>query len=177
MKRLLFSIVAASISLSASAAQYSRMTPGSQLLPGDMLVGPDATLVLQNDGNLVLYRNMDGLALWHTNTWGQGVTSFQYQTDGNLVLFKGATIPSNAVWSSGTNNTASPSTTELVTIANTALLRYTSEVPVWRKPACMSGPFTICRTATKTPDTVMACYFSEAEAIAKSQGATMGSCK
>jgi hypothetical protein len=29
-----------------------------------------ATLILRNDGNLVLYRDSDGKALWDTGTWG-----------------------------------------------------------------------------------------------------------
>jgi hypothetical protein len=33
--------------------------------------GP-STLVLQDDGNLVLYRNSDGRPIWHTNTWQPG---------------------------------------------------------------------------------------------------------
>jgi hypothetical protein len=34
--------------------------------------GPDhtATLVLRNDGNLVLYRDSDGAPIWDTGTWG-----------------------------------------------------------------------------------------------------------
>tara|TARA_Y100000389_G_C17127383_1_gene348494 strand:+ start:67 stop:558 length:492 start_codon:yes stop_codon:yes gene_type:complete len=45
-------------------------------------------LVLQGDGNLVLY-DANGTALWNTGTHGQGVAPYKLvlQGDGNLVLY------------------------------------------------------------------------------------------
>lgn len=52
-------------------------------------------LVLQGDGNLVLY--VSGKALWATATNGKGAVRFRLQGDGNLVLRDAA---GSAVWSS-----------------------------------------------------------------------------
>ena len=84
---------------------------------------PGSHLVLQDDGNVVIYRP-DGAPIWSTNTWlptgpaatgndmqpGQvldpggtitstnGQYSFVYQGDGNLVLYEGG----NPLWASNT---------------------------------------------------------------------------
>jgi surface antigen len=60
-------------------------------------------LVLQADGNLVAY-TAGGTAVWATNTVGSGATSFNVQSDGNLVLYS----PSKAVWASNTVGCSSP---------------------------------------------------------------------
>jgi hypothetical protein len=59
-----------------------KLTTGQQLLPV-----PDAMtrLILQSDGNLVLYRIYDGRALWASNTQGKPMTQVLMQPDGNLV--------------------------------------------------------------------------------------------
>ena len=56
------------------------------------------TLILQSDGNLVLYEEC-GTALWASNTAGIAVTSCNMQTDGNLVIYAGESGP---VWASNT---------------------------------------------------------------------------
>jgi hypothetical protein len=57
------------------------------LAPNQALVSPNgrSTLLMQPDGNLVLYH--DGQPLWATNTVGAKVTSCDMQADGNLVLY------------------------------------------------------------------------------------------
>ena len=48
----------------------------------------DVTLIFQTDGNVVLYNNRTGQALWHTATGGRtDATKFIMQSDGNLVLY------------------------------------------------------------------------------------------
>ncbi len=59
---------------------------------------PGARLVLQGDGNLVVY-DANGTALWSTSTAGQPVSRLQVQDDCNVVLYAG----SAAIWSSGTS--------------------------------------------------------------------------
>jgi hypothetical protein len=56
------------------------------------------TLILQSDGNLVLYR-AGGIALWSTSTFGQTTSYATQQTDGNFVLYG----PSGALWASNTD--------------------------------------------------------------------------
>lgn len=85
----------------------------SYLNPGEFLVRSDATglsqllsangkyqLILQPDGNLVLYRSHDHKALWATGTNGKAVKNAVMQSDGNFVLY-GFNEP---LWASNTNN-------------------------------------------------------------------------
>jgi hypothetical protein len=57
-------------------------------------------LVMQGDGNLVLYD--ENRAIWNTGTWGQNCGANQcfavFQSDGNLVVYNGST----PLWNSGT---------------------------------------------------------------------------
>jgi hypothetical protein len=57
-------------------------------------------LVMQGDGNLVLYQN--GAALWNSGTPGQNCGDNRcfaaFQGDGNFVVYNGPT----ALWNSGT---------------------------------------------------------------------------
>ena len=55
-------------------------------------------LILQADGNLVLYRTDLNRALWATDTVGSGATRLAMQADGNLVLY----AADRAVWASHT---------------------------------------------------------------------------
>jgi len=67
------------------------------LNPGEQLTSPDGTyrLVMQTDGNLVLYKASQ--ALWSTGGSGAGSRAVM-QADGNLVVYNGST----ARWSSTT---------------------------------------------------------------------------
>ena len=57
------------------------------------------SLVLQEDGNLVLYQ-IGGIALWHTQTHGQVAGSLEMQGDGNLVLYSPSGAP---MWHANTH--------------------------------------------------------------------------
>jgi hypothetical protein len=80
-----------------------RLTAGQQLRTGQYLLSNNAqfALVLQSDGNLVLYEN--GTALWASRTSGSGANHLAMQDDGNLVLYAGGTPK----WHSGTDGTSS----------------------------------------------------------------------
>ena len=56
-------------------------------------------LILQNDGNLVLYDSLGAAPVWSSNTWGHPGVSLSIQNDGNLVIydFNGAVL-----WASNT---------------------------------------------------------------------------
>ncbi|MFC5052265.1 S8 family serine peptidase [Saccharothrix xinjiangensis] len=77
---------------------------GESLQVGDSRTSQDGrhTLVMQGDGNLVLY-TAGGQALWHTNTHGTGATNAVLQQDGNFVVYTSAGVPK---WHSGTHGTA-----------------------------------------------------------------------
>ena len=70
-----------------------------RLYPGQRISTADRrnTLVLQTDGNLVLYG--DGVPLWATGTDGKDVAFLSMQGDGNLVLYSRNNTP---LWWSGT---------------------------------------------------------------------------
>jgi hypothetical protein len=57
------------------------------------------TLVMQDDGNVVLYENGGG-AVWHSQTHGTAGRVVVMQTDGNFVLYDGAGAP---LWHTGTH--------------------------------------------------------------------------
>ncbi|MHA7134222.1 NlpC/P60 family protein [Oerskovia turbata] len=112
-------------------AETPRLFGGEELHGGQRLVSPSGNLVLvmQTDGNLVLYApggnvrwqtdtdgnpgafarfqtdgnlvvyNASQQPLWHANVDGQGATFAQLQDDGNFVLYRDHSTP---VWSTGT---------------------------------------------------------------------------
>ena len=55
-------------------------------------------LIMQDDGNLVLYRLSDHKALWASNTAGKAVSKAIMQQDGNFVIYG---FP-GAIWASNT---------------------------------------------------------------------------
>lgn len=59
------------------------------------------TLVMQGDGNLVLYRNGDGAAVWATYTQGNPGAFMRMQGDGNLVVYSADWRP---LWATYTQN-------------------------------------------------------------------------
>ncbi|MFD8479059.1 hypothetical protein [Kitasatospora sp. NPDC059673] len=105
---------AAAIALMAPATSASAedsvatLSSGAKLMPGQTMRSGDSLLVMQGDGNLVLYLQSPtsgarGPALWSSGTWGNWNAYAFMQPDGNLVVYRqGSTAPSDAVWSTGT---------------------------------------------------------------------------
>jgi hypothetical protein len=79
----------------------AQLDPPQQLNVNDKLVSWDGTttLIMQADGNLVLYREDNGVALWASNTWGKPVTHAIMQADGNFVCYGDNGV---AYWATGT---------------------------------------------------------------------------
>ena len=103
-----------SASPSASGATTSPSASGTARLADAVVVKPPFTfdpgkvvetvrskLIMQTDGNLVLY-DQDGTAHWASQTSGEGNTAV-FQADGNLVVYNAQTQP---VWASNTGGTA-----------------------------------------------------------------------
>ena len=65
----------------------NRLESGDSLNVGDELVTREgwARLVLESNGNLVLYRTQVARQLWTSNTAGKGVTSVTMEANGDLV--------------------------------------------------------------------------------------------
>lgn len=60
----------------------------------------DFKLIMQGDGNLVVYRNSDNKALWSSRTHNNPGAEAVMQGDGNLVVYKNGV----ALWSTNTHN-------------------------------------------------------------------------
>lgn len=88
--------------------QYgSTLGRGEALIAGYRLTASDGShqLVMQHDGNLVLYRTSGMTALWSTGTSGAGDrATFEFQGDGNAVLYSASR---QALWSTATLGTGS----------------------------------------------------------------------
>lgn len=82
-------------------AQGDNMQPGEVLNPGQSITSTNGqyTFVYQGDGNLVLYRNSNGQALWASNTWGRTDGVCIMQGDGNFVIYDRDVNP---IWTSNT---------------------------------------------------------------------------
>jgi hypothetical protein len=79
----------------------NQLTANQQLNVNDHLDPPNGTtrLIMQGDGNLVLYRQDDGVALWSTGTWNTPANHAIMQTDGNFVVYDAT---GKAYWATGT---------------------------------------------------------------------------
>jgi hypothetical protein len=67
--------------------------------------------VMQADGNLVLY-DTSNVARWSSGTWNNPGAFLNVQDDGNLVIYRAGSqteTADNALWFSGTNDTANTS--------------------------------------------------------------------
>ncbi|MEU1393509.1 MULTISPECIES: hypothetical protein [unclassified Nonomuraea] len=82
-----------------AAANTPVLAAGETLAAGQRLVSPDGqyVLVMQNDGNLVLYAP-GNRAVWATGTHAGG-SGAEMQRDGNLVVYAPGHV---AVWATGT---------------------------------------------------------------------------
>lgn len=85
----------------APPGDRSRLRAGEGLYVEQDVLSPNTAyrLVHQADGNVVLYRQRDGLALWASNTAGKVTGSLKMQDDGNLVLYG---LGENPLWASNT---------------------------------------------------------------------------
>lgn len=72
-----------------TAGTSDRLLSGQNLLQGQQLVSANGwyRLILQNDGNLVIY-SKGGSFVWSTQTQGSGAVRLSMQADGNLVLYR-----------------------------------------------------------------------------------------
>jgi hypothetical protein len=103
------------------------LTPGQSLRNGARLTSPDGrySLIMQSDGNLVIYG--PGGAQWATSTNGPGRWAVM-QSDGNLVVYG----PSGPLWAS---NTGDQPGAHLVMQSDGNLVIYRGSVPVFERYA------------------------------------------
>jgi hypothetical protein len=100
------SIYGGSASVTPPAARDT-LAAGARLSPGQAITSTSRRyrLLYQSDGNLVLYDDVDRVALWSTGTTGTSPGQALMQGDGNFVIY---TAQGAAVWATGTpgNNNA-----------------------------------------------------------------------
>ncbi|MGW9029485.1 hypothetical protein ACWGQ5_36290 [Streptomyces sp. NPDC055722] len=79
--------------------------PGQTLQAAWWTQGQRTFLVMQNDGNLIMYRKRDSAAIWSTRTSGHPGAYAVMQRDGNLVVYRKGGGPSagGALWSTRTH--------------------------------------------------------------------------
>ncbi|MGA3354216.1 MAG: phosphodiester glycosidase family protein [Acidimicrobiales bacterium] len=92
-------LVPSAATASGRSSHGSRLRPGSSLSSGSWLESPNGhyVLVMQRDGNLVLYG--ESLPIWASSTASHPGATARMRRDGNLVIFQG----SDSIWSSGTD--------------------------------------------------------------------------
>jgi hypothetical protein len=83
----------------AEGRMMEMLVQNQQLTVGHQLVARNVNLILQGDGNLVLYRTMFGLPLFASGTDGRPVNRAVMQADGNFVLYA---ADGTAYWDTGT---------------------------------------------------------------------------
>ncbi|MCW6508321.1 hypothetical protein [Lichenifustis flavocetrariae] len=97
------------------------LTPSQSITSGDGRFN----LILQEDGNLVLYRVRDHHALWSSGTNGQDIKRAAMQGDGNFVLYHTDGRPSWATNTNGKNGSF------LILQNDGNLVIYWPQDPVW----------------------------------------------
>lgn len=98
-------LMAGSATPAQAAAGSSYLNKGERLYHGQRIwrstaQGNNAELIMQRDGNLVLYSyGLSGRRVcWASGTNGKGGQYVEYQHDGNLVIYAAGSRP---VWASG----------------------------------------------------------------------------
>ncbi|MFI9786347.1 hypothetical protein ACIHEI_23055 [Kitasatospora sp. NPDC051984] len=108
---------AAVISMAAPAVTATATTPpatdgtdlpsGQKLMPGQSVINGESELVMQADGNLVIYLDGDnghrGPVLWASGTYNNPGAYAYMQPDGNFVIYRQGGSPESggALWSTG----------------------------------------------------------------------------
>lgn len=105
-----------------------RLGPGQQLNVNDRLTPPNARtyLILQPDGNLVLYRSYNEAALWSSHTYGKAITRAVMQNDGNFVCYDNS---GRAYWATGTHD--HPGSRIILQDDGNLVLYDPNTVPLW----------------------------------------------
>ncbi|MFD8932809.1 hypothetical protein ACFV0X_48905, partial [Streptomyces mirabilis] len=89
---------------SGSYARSQTIASGQNMKAGWWTQSRYTRLVMQTDGNLVMYRKRDGAAIWSSRTSGHPGAYAIMQTDGNLVIYTSTGGPGKGgtLWSTRT---------------------------------------------------------------------------
>ncbi|TPG33753.1 LysM peptidoglycan-binding domain-containing protein [Mycolicibacterium hodleri] len=137
-----------------------RLQNGDKLEVGQSLTSQNGAykLILQDDGNLVLYAGDD--SVWSTGTNGKNVVRAEVQTDGNFVLY----TPDDPVWASQTKGAKD---VRLILQDDRNLVLYGFDGPAWSsdtKTDEVPAPPPSVTEAPAEPEVVPAAVTEEAPA-------------
>jgi hypothetical protein len=120
-------ILASTVGASININSTDHLSTGQVLSPGQFIVAPDVlyVLLMQGDGNLVLYGN--ARPIWASNTSGSGGNRVVLQADGNLVIYRANNTP---VWASNTAGIGAGASLYLQDDGNTVIYN-SSMIPKW----------------------------------------------
>lgn len=109
-----------------TSCKNNRLNPGEKLELNESLVSDNRKykLVLQEDGNLVLYQGLNE-PIWTSNTANKPVKRCIMQDDGNLVLYDDAF---NVYWAT---NTVNKKGCYLILLDDANLVIYEANKSVW----------------------------------------------
>lgn len=131
------------------AGTSAPLLPGESIKRREIRYSPNGShaLVLQDDGNLVLYRVADDKAVWATATENKGCDQVTLGQDGDLVVSKGGA----PVWRSKTGNTVAAllvgDNGELALVGSNGLEFRSGDGSTW------TGPTRLRKGGTLAPDT------------------------
>jgi len=119
---------AALCALASMPASAEWLRAGQQLSSGQSLTSHDGryTAIMQGDGNFVVYRIADGVAIWNAGTTGTGADHAVMQGDGNFVIY---TADGRAVWWTGTS--AELGLPNAFTVDDRGMAAVVAYAPVW----------------------------------------------
>jgi hypothetical protein len=121
--------------------KVSALTVNQSLTVDSQLISNNGQyqLVLQTDGNLVLYRFSDQHPLWASNTQGKGAKTATMQADGNFVIYNSN---KNPLWSSETKGKGGV-TLVLQDDGNLVIYKQDGTTAVWASNTMQSATLTV----------------------------------
>jgi hypothetical protein len=96
--KILAKIGFAALAVMAIGVSAQGLKPGQTLMPGQYINSDNNlyNLIMQDDGNLVMYDIKSGKSIWSTSTNHHPGAWLAMQTDGNLVIYEKGSA--NALW-------------------------------------------------------------------------------
>ncbi|WP_081259214.1 protease pro-enzyme activation domain-containing protein [Burkholderia territorii] len=130
------SILHSAICVPSTPIYGGNLNEGTTLSPGQILYSASRNheLVMQYDGNLVLYNVANGTAIWNSGTSGNPGAYAAFQLDGNFVVYGAG---GKALWSSSTNGT--PYDQHLAVQDDGNMVIYEAHVPLFSTATATTG--------------------------------------
>lgn len=130
------SVLHSAICVPTSPIYGGNVNEGTTLKPAQIVYSPSRShrLVMQDDGNLVLYNATSGAAVWNSGTSGNAGAYAVFQTDGNFVVYSAS---GRALWFSSTSGGSLGQSLAVQDDGNMVI--YASSVPVFATSTSATG--------------------------------------